>query len=137
VTLKPPFFRLFDRGGSAEREKGCALLACLFRVKLKLVLNRSQSRQDKRDIRQFREDPAAFLLRQTATIVNREATEMTLVLGRRIPMKGDVLFQVAIVVGLVRTVSAVKTVLIQLRVTSLRKDDSDKKMNFIKIPHFH
>ena len=60
---------------------------------------------------------------QTTTIVNREATEMTLVLGRRIPMKGDVLFQVAIVVGLERAVSAVETELNkELEATSLNKD---------------
>jgi len=48
---------------------------------------------------------------QTAPKVNREATEMTLVLGRRILMMDDVLFQVDFLFGLKRAVSAVKTIL--------------------------
>ena len=48
---------------------------------------------------------------------------MTPMLVRRIPMKGDVLFQVAIVVGLERAVSAVETELNkELEATSLNKD---------------
>ena len=73
---------------------------------------------------------------QTATIVNREATEMTLVLCSRIPMMDDVPFQVEFVFGLKRAVSAVEAVLKELEATSLRKDASDNQMN-LKIPHFH
>ena len=48
---------------------------------------------------------------QTTPIVNREATEMTLVLGRMIPMMDDVPFPSHFVAGIVRTVSAVERVL--------------------------
>lgn len=50
-------------------------------------------------------------------MIERVATDVTLILGRMIPMIGDVLFQVVFLISLERAMNAVETVLVDLGAT--------------------